>query len=60
MSVSAFLNLGSEINTIYPTFAQELGFLIWLRDVGVQKIDDTRLDTYRMIVAAFSVIGKAN
>ena len=56
----AFLDLGSEVNAIYPTFAQELEFSIKSTDVRVQKIDGITLDNYRMVVAAFSVTDKAN
>ena len=51
---------------IRPTFAKGLGFRVrpgapWmLFDVGAQNIDATTLDTYGMIVAAFSVTDKAN
>ena len=54
------INLESEINTIYPTFAKQLGLLIRPTDVRVQKIDSTILDTYKMVVTAFSVKDKAN
>ena len=33
-SVLAFLDLGSEVNAVYPTFAKELGLPIRLTDVG--------------------------
>ena len=51
---------GSKINTIYPTFAKELGLSIRPTDVRVQKIDSTMLYIYEMVVAAFSMINKAN
>ena len=46
MPVLALLDLGSEVNAIYPTFARELGLPIRTIDIGVQKIDDTMLDTF--------------
>ena len=58
--VLALLGLGSEVNIIHPTFAQELGLLIRATDVGVWKIYDTILGKYGMVVAAFLVIYKAN
>ena len=58
--MSALFNSGSKINAIYPTFVQELGLPIILIDVGVQKIDDITLNTYGMVVTAFSVMDKAN
>ena len=54
------LDLGSKVNAIYPTFAKELGLSIRLTDVRVQKINNTTLDTFGIIVAAFSVMDKTN
>ena len=59
-SVSALLDLGSEVNAVYPAFAKELGLPIRPTDMGAQKIDGTTLETYGMVVAAFSVEDKAN
>ena len=59
-SVLAFFDLGSKVNAIHPTFAKKLGFPIRLTDVGVQKIDGTTLNTFEMVVAAFSVTDKTN
>ena len=58
--VQALIDSESEINAIHPTFVKELGFLIRPTDVGAQKIDGTMLDTYRMVIAAFLVMDKAN
>ena len=54
------INSGSEVNAIHPTFAKQLGLSIRPIDVGAQKIDGTTLDTYGMVVAAFSVKNKVN
>ena len=56
----ALIDSGSEINTIHPTFAKQLGLPIEPTDVGAQIINGTTLDTYGMVVAAFSVEDKAN
>ena len=58
--VQALVDLGSEVNAMHPSFAKQLGLSIWPTDVRAQKIDGTILDTYGMIVAAFSVEDKAN
>ena len=58
--VLALLDLGNEINAIYTTFAQELGLPIRPMDVAAQKIDGSMLNTFRIIVTAFSLIDKAN
>ena len=56
----ALIDSGSEVNAIHPTFAKQLGLPIRPIDIGAQKIDGTTLDTYGMVVAAFSVEDKAN
>ena len=58
--VQALIDLKSEVNTMHPSFAKQLGLLIQSIDVGAQKIDGTTLDTYEMVVAAFSMVNKAN
>ena len=60
VSMSALFDSGSEVNAIHPTLARELGLPIRPTDVGAQKIDGTLLDTFGMVVAAFSVEDKAN
>ena len=59
-SVSALLDSGSEVNAVYPAFAKELGLPIRPTDVGAQKIDNTMLTTYGIVVAAFLIEDKAN
>ena len=58
--VQALINSESEVNTIHPTFAKQLGLPIRPTDIGAQKIDGIILDTHGMIVVAFSVVDKAN
>lgn len=57
--MSTFFDLSSEVNTIHPTFVKELRILIRLINVEIQKIDNTRLDTYKIVVAVFSLTDKA-
>ena len=59
-SVSVLFDLGSEVNTVHLAFAKELGLPIKPTDVGAQKIDGTTLETYGIVVAAFSVEDKVN
>ena len=54
MPVSTLLDSDSKVNTIHPTFAQELRLPIRTTDVETQKIDGTMLDTFRIVVVAFS------
>ena len=58
--MQALVDSGSEVNAMHPSFPKQLGLPIRPTDVGVQKIDDTMLDTHGMVVAAFSVVDKAN
>ena len=58
--VLAFFGSSSKVNTIHPTFAQELELLIRPSDIEVSKIDGTMLDIFGIVVAAFSVIDKTN
>ena len=58
--ISTLFDSGSEVNAIYSTFSWELGLPIRTIDVGAQKIDSTMLDTFKMVVVAFSVTDKAN
>ncbi len=39
-------------------FAQQLGLIICKTNVGAQKIDDTTLETYGIVVSTFSMSDK--
>ncbi len=54
----ALLNSRSEVNAISQAFVQQLGLKIHKTNVGAQKIDDTTLKTYAMVVSTFSVSDK--
>lgn len=58
--MSAPLDSGSEVNIIYPIFAQKLRLSIRPIDVGAQKIDGITLDIYIMVVILFSLTDKVN
>ena len=58
--VQVLIDSGSKVNTIHLCFVKQLGLPIRLTDVRAQKIDGTMLDTHGMLVAAFSVVDKAN
>ena len=58
--VQAFIDSGSEVNAIHPTFAKQLGLPVQSTNVGMQKIDRSTLDTYGMVVTSFSIIDKRN
>ena len=59
-SVLVLLDSGSEINAVHLAFAKELKFPMRPTDVEAQKIDGTTLETYVIVVAAFSMEDKAN
>ncbi len=52
------LDLKSKINAISQAFASELGLKIRKTHVRAQKIDDTTLEIYGMVVSTFSVLDK--
>ena len=58
--VQALIDLGSEVNAVHLSFVKQLGLPIRPTEVGAQKIDGITLDTHGMVVAAFSVVDKAN
>ena len=58
--VQALIDSGSEVNAVHPSFVKQLGLSIRPTDVGAHKIDGTTLNTHGIVVAAFSVVDKAN
>ena len=60
VSMLALFDLGSEVNAIHPALARKLGLAVRPTDIRAQKIDGTMLDTFEMVVTAFSVTDKAN
>ena len=58
--VLALLDSSSRVNAIHLTFAKELDLPIRPTDVEIQKIDGTMLNTFGIIVVAFSVMHKTH
>ena len=58
--VQALIDSKNEVNAIHLIFVKELGLTIRPTDVGAQKMNNTTLNTYEIVVAAFSVTDKAN
>ncbi len=52
------LDSGSEVNAMSHAFAHQLCLKIRKTNVGAQKIDDTTLETYGIVVSTFSVSDK--
>ena len=47
------LDSNSEINAMNPAYIKRLGFKTQKTNVGAQKIDDSTLKTFRMVIAIF-------
>ena len=45
---------------MHPAFTERLGLVVQTTNVGTKKIDGTTLETYGMVVAAFSVTDQAD
>ena len=58
--MSVLFDSSSKINAIHLTFTKKLGLLIRPTNIRAQKIDGSTLNTYKMVVAAFLVMDKAN
>ena len=43
-----------------PDFARKLGFKVWKTNVRAQKIDDSALGTFEIVIADFQLEDKAN
>lgn len=48
----------SKINIIQPNFARKLSIRICKTNINAKKIDNSRLETYEMIIASFQVNNK--
>ena len=51
--IKALLDSSSEVNAMNPNIAQKVGLKFWKTNVGVQKIDDSALETFKMVIADF-------
>ena len=56
--VLALIDSKSEVNAMTPAYAAHLGLKVKVTNVGVQKIDESSLASYGMIIAAFQVVNK--
>ena len=54
------LNSRNKINIINQTFDSQLGFKIWKTSIRAQKIDDTTLEIYKIVVFTFFMLDKDN
>ena len=56
--IRALLDSGSEVNAMSPVYTKKLGLKTWKTNVGAQKIDDSALKTFGMVIANFQVENK--
>ncbi len=54
--VQALINSGSKVNAMTLVYAIKLDLTTRKTSVGVQKIDDSPLETYAMVSASFSLL----
>ena len=54
--VLPLLNSESEVNAMTPAYAAQLGLKVRRTNIGGQKIDESSLATYGMVIAAFRVL----
>lgn len=52
------INLGSEVNAMVSTHTKKLGLQIQKTNIRVQKIDESSLETYSIVLAGFQVQDK--
>ena len=58
--IEALLDIKSKVNTMSQAFTSQLGFKIQKTNIEAQKIDNTTLKTYEIIVSTFSILDKDN
>ena len=54
----ALFDLESEVNAMSQVFTYQLDLDIWKTNVSTQKINNTFLETYKMVVSNSSVVDK--
>ena len=56
--IKALIDLGSEVNVMTLIYTLKLGFKIHSTNIGVQKIDDSTLEIFRIVLTSFQVKNK--
>ena len=54
----ALINSASEVNAMHPAYATKLGFCAKKINVSGQKIDESYLDTFGIVIADCSIKDK--
>lgn len=52
-SMEALIDLGSKINVMQPNFIRKQGFRIYKTNMDPPKIDNSRLNIYKMVILLF-------
>ena len=47
----ALIDSGSKVNAIHPFYTTKLGFHARKTNIGIQKIDGSYLDIFRIVIA---------
>lgn len=51
-SIEALIHFVSKVNAMQANFARKYSLHIWKTDVGTQKINGSRLETFDMVIAS--------
>lgn len=57
-NIEVLINSGSELNALNIAYAKKLGFQNQITDVDTQKIDNSSLTTYKIVIVRFQVLDK--
>ena len=57
-TIRALIDSDSKVNTMTPAYTKQLSLQVRKTDVGAQKIDDSSLRTFGMVIAGFQVEDK--
>lgn len=50
--------MGSKVNIIQTSFIKKLSLCIYKTNINAQKIDNNKLETFRMVITSFSIDNK--
>ena len=52
------IDFRSKVNTMTPAYTTQLALKIQKTNIGAQKIDNSSLETYSIVIAAFQILNK--
>lgn len=53
--MQAFIDLSSKVNAIYLDFTEKLSFLVKHIVASIQKINNSKLEIFDMVITSFSI-----